>query len=65
MSTLQLARLIGTTVHVRFETITVACVIRDAKTGYGKPRFLVQPIAGCGEQWIEPSRILENVEVAA
>ncbi len=31
--------------------------VKDAKMGWGKPRFLIQPVAGHGEKWVEFSSI--------
>lgn len=33
--------------------LTVAVAIKDYKNSYGRDRFLVTPIAGKGEVWIE------------
>lgn len=32
-------------------------LIMDAKSAYGRIRFLVKPIAGAGDQWVEESRL--------
>jgi len=33
------------------------CTVVDVKTGWGKPRFLVTPVSGKGERWVEFSSI--------
>jgi hypothetical protein len=48
---------IGAEVMVRFEQISVICVVNDAKSSYGKERILVQPVSGCGVQWVELGRV--------
>jgi hypothetical protein len=49
---------IGAKVAVRFESLTVVCEVRDVKMSWGKPRLLVVPVSGVGEQWVELSRII-------
>ena len=48
---------IGLGVHVQFESILVRCIIRDAKSAYGRIRYQIEPINGLGTQWVEESRI--------
>jgi hypothetical protein len=48
---------IGAEVSVSFESVRVLCRITDAKSAYGRARFLVAPLAGNGSQWVELSRI--------
>jgi hypothetical protein len=57
MTTLEMLPAIGSQVNVRFEQITVACTVRDAKYSYGRPRLLIEPKDGNGQQWVELSRI--------
>lgn len=35
--------------------------IRDAKVGYGRPRLLIEPVAGAGNCWVDA----EMVELVA
>jgi hypothetical protein len=49
---------IGARVLVRFESLTVACTVRNAKNTWNKVRLLVSPVAGEGEQWIELGRLV-------
>jgi len=32
-------------------------LITDAKSAYGRVRFLIKPVAGTGEQWVEETRL--------
>ena len=48
---------------VRCEALEVACTVRDVKESYGRPRLLVRPEAGTGEQWVELGRV--RIEVSA
>lgn len=49
---------IGQTVTVRFEDLTVKCLITDVKASWGKMRLQVKPVAGDGTQWVEMGRVL-------
>lgn len=40
-------------VHVRLGGLLVAVVILDIKKSYGQTRYLVSPVTGRGEVWIE------------
>lgn len=55
----ELAPAIGARVHVRFESILVACTVRDAKSAWGKVRLLIEPVSGDGFQWIELERLAQ------
>jgi hypothetical protein len=40
--------------------------IKDAATGYGRIRLLVEPVSGDGEGWVEASAVeVEGVETPA
>jgi hypothetical protein len=49
---------IGQTVLVRFESVRVSCTILDAKSAYGRARFLVSPLgtSTANSQWVEMDR---------
>jgi hypothetical protein len=48
---------IGAAVLVQFESLSVRCIVSDAKSAYGRVRIQVQPESGQGSQWVELSRI--------
>lgn len=48
---------LGAHVLVRFESLTVECWVKDVKTSWGKPRLLIVPVTGSGEQWVELGRV--------
>ena len=48
---------IGATVLVRFENLSILCTVKNVKNSWGKPRLLIAPVAGEGEQWIELGRV--------
>ena len=54
---------IGATVLVRFESIRVSCVVLDAKSAYGRARFLVSPVgtAASNSQWVEMDRFARPI----
>jgi hypothetical protein len=39
------------------EGFKFACWVKDVKIGYGQPRFLITPMAGSGEKWVQFSSI--------
>lgn len=48
---------IGAQVSVRCEQMQIACTVKNVKNSWGKPRLLVTPVAGSGEQWVEMERV--------
>lgn len=48
---------IGATVMVRFESVSVPCLVLDARSCWGKEQLRVEPVRGLGQQWIELGRI--------
>lgn len=53
----QMIPAIGVHVFVRFEELSIECWIKDVKNSWGKPRLLVAPVTGKGEQWVELGRV--------
>jgi hypothetical protein len=53
MNTTEKMRLIGTKVLVKAGNFDIEVFIIDFKTSYGRDRWLVKPVAGTGENWIE------------
>lgn len=43
---------------VRVAGFTIRVVIKDWKFSYGNERFLVTPVDGAGERWVEKVRLL-------
>jgi hypothetical protein len=54
---------VGTLVSVRFESVTVACRVLDAKKSWDKVRLEVTPLQGSGSQWVELPRIAGRLDV--
>lgn len=48
---------VGVRVDVRFEDLRVTCTVVDVKTSWGKPRLLIEPVSGSGQQWVELGRV--------
>lgn len=44
--------------------LKVRVMIDDTKVAYGKQRFLVSPVAGEGQVWVETVTIIEEKEQA-
>lgn len=45
--------LIGKKAFVKFSNMFVRVVILDIKNKYGRVRYLIRPIDGEGEKWVE------------
>jgi hypothetical protein len=56
---------LGAHVLVRFESLTVECWVKDVKNAWGKPRLLIVPVVGSGEQWVELGRVTIPAKEAA
>jgi hypothetical protein len=56
---------LGAHVFVRFQDLTFECWVKDVKNSYGKPRLLIVPVTGSGEQWVELGRVTVPASVAA
>ena len=54
---------VGTLVSVRFESVTVACRVTDAKKSWDKVRLEVTPLQGSGSQWVELPRVIGRLDV--
>jgi hypothetical protein len=48
---------IGSPVLLPVGDITVLCIVKDVKIAWGKPRFLIKPLGGFGEKWVEITTI--------
>lgn len=58
MTTAELAKVIGKTGFlIQVGHFTVAIVVKDAKIAYGNVRYLVEPVSGQGQVWVDSSRV--------
>lgn len=57
MKASQLVNVIGSQATVKIESLKIHVVILEAKSAFGSIRYLVQPIAGNGTQWIDECRL--------
>jgi|GEM_PF-2946704 hypothetical protein len=62
MTVTELNKTIGKTVMFSAGALSFTCYVKDAKIGYGQPRFLIQPVAGSGERWVEVSSLVPNLK---
>ncbi len=52
---------IGEVILVKFEQkLLVQCTIDDYKYSYGRDRWLISPIGGSGQIWIENDKISQK-----
>lgn len=49
----EMAEDIGKEVNIRIGALTIAVTVQDVKNSYGKTRWLVTPISGAGQIWVE------------
>lgn len=49
----ELQQYINRKMDINLGGLQVSIVILDIKTSYGRTRFLVSPVAGKGEVWVE------------
>lgn len=57
MSIATLSKAIGQKALLRIEAFSVGVEILDVKTAYGNVRYLVEPLTGVGEAWVDETRI--------
>lgn len=53
MTSLQLSKAIGQTVMLEARGLSFLCSIKDARESFGRPQFLVAPLMGSGEIWVD------------
>lgn len=53
----QMIPALGAPVLVRFESLAIACTVKDVKHVYGTARLLIVPVSGSGEQWVTLERV--------
>lgn len=56
MTATEMIPAVGQRVMVRCDELNVDCKVIDVKTAWGKPRLLVAPVAGSGQQWVSLDR---------
>lgn len=57
MNVKELSKAIDTTALLNEGGLSFPVLIKDAKISYGQPRFLVSPIGGKGEVWVNQERV--------
>jgi hypothetical protein len=57
MKMIDAALLVGTVAMWRAEDVTVPVTLDDVKAGFGSFRFLVSPVGGTGQQWVDEARL--------
>ena len=57
MTANDMQRAIGQQVNYESHGLMFRCTVKDVKVGWGKPRFLIAPVSGSGETWVEFSTI--------
>jgi hypothetical protein len=57
MSIKELSKAIDTTALLSEGVLSFPVLIKDAKISYGQARFLVSPIGGRGEVWVNQERV--------
>lgn len=58
MTTLALSSFIGLSAPWKVGALQVQVRILDCKRAYGRTRYLIQPVTGTGQQWIQDGLIL-------
>jgi len=57
MSVKELSKAIDTTALLSEGGLSFPVLIKDAKIAYGQARYLVSPIGGRGEVWVNQERV--------
>jgi hypothetical protein len=57
MSIKELSKAIDTTALLSEGTLSFPVLIKDAKMAYGQARYLITPIGGKGEVWVNKERV--------
>jgi hypothetical protein len=55
---------VGATVGVECGELVVTCQVLDVKMSYGQVRLMVTPADGCGQCWIQISRLRKTPDEA-
>jgi hypothetical protein len=57
MTVSQMSPAIGKQVYYVDGSFRFTCLVKDVKMGYGNARFLISPVSGFGEKWVELSHL--------
>jgi hypothetical protein len=57
MSIKELSKAIDKTALLSEGGLSFPVLIKDAKISYGQPRYLITPVGGSGEVWVNDNRI--------
>jgi hypothetical protein len=57
MTTAEMAKSIGKKAVLRIEAFGMGVEILDVKRAYGNTRYLVEPLTGIGEAWVDENRL--------
>ena len=57
MSIAEIAARIGSSATLATEAFLVPVEVKDAKQSYGRVRYLVTPVGGAGEAWVDTDRL--------
>lgn len=64
MTALELSEAIGKRGSILSDSIRVLVLIMDGKTAYGNARYLITPVSGSGQIWVNADRVqIEKEEV--
>ena len=57
MNAREALKVIGQTGTLDTNELSVSITVLDIKSSYGQTRYLVQPVAGSGEVWVNDYRV--------
>lgn len=57
MNASEIVKVLNKTVTITIEAFTIEVKIVDVKKAYGQTRYLVEPVNGSGQQWVNDSRV--------
>lgn len=55
---------IGTTIRINFKELVIDVKILNVKFVFGRYAYLVTPVAGTGETWVDNRTIYQNKKAA-
>ena len=55
----EIEKFVGKTAEVTFGKLTVKVLVKDIKSAYGRDLYLITPVEGSGEQWVEKVTLSE------